>query len=158
MRANPDGSVLRVGDVARVELGAATMDTLSRLNGEPAVTIGIYLAPGANAVNTSRLVAQTLEQLSHALPAGAEAGRLLRQLRASSPTRSTRCIRTLVEAFVLVVLVVFLFLGSLRATIIPTVAVPVSLIGTFARAAGDRLLGQHRLAAGARARGRHRRR
>ncbi len=131
IRANPDGSVLRVSDVAHVDLGAATMDTLSRLNGQPAVSIGIYLAPGANAVNTSRLVSQTLDDLSRRFPPG------LRKIVFYDSSEFvadtiTEVVRTLVEAFALVVLVVFLFLGNLRATIIPTVAVPVSLIGTFA--------------------------
>ncbi len=131
VRANPDGSVLRVADVARVELGAATMDTLSRLNGKPAISIGIYLAPGSNAVNTSRLVAQTLEQLSHRFPSGLKQAVFWDSSRFVADTID-EVIRTLIEAFVLVVLVVFLFLGNLRATIIPSVAVPVSLIGTFA--------------------------
>ncbi len=131
IRANPDGSVLRVADVARVDLGAATMDTLSRLNGKPAIAIGIYLAPGANAVATATRVSQTLDSLAHRFPEG-----LKQIVFYDSSTFVTDTIhevlRTLVEAFVLVVVVVFLFLGSLRATIIPTVAVPVSLIGTFA--------------------------
>ncbi len=131
VRANPDGSVLHVGDVARVELGAAKMDTLSRLNGQPAISIGIYLAPGANAVNTSRLVAQTLDNLSHRFPPGLRKIVFYDSSEFVSETIS-EVMRTLAEAFVLVVLVVFLFLGNLRATIIPTVAVPVSLIGTFA--------------------------
>ena len=69
MRANPDGSVLRVGDVARVELGAANMDTESRLNGKPAVSIGLYLAPGANAVQTARRCRRRWT-IWHALPRG----------------------------------------------------------------------------------------
>ena len=131
VRANPDGSVLRVSDVARVELGAATMDTLSRLNGQPAISIGIYLAPGANAVNTSRLVARTLDDLSRRFPPGLHKIVFYDSSDFVADT-ITEVVRTLGEAFVLVVLVVFLFLGNLRATVIPTVAVPVSLIGTFA--------------------------
>ncbi|MDA8252062.1 MAG: efflux RND transporter permease subunit, partial [Rhodospirillales bacterium] len=131
VRANPDGSVLRVSDVARVELGAATMDTLSRLNGQPAVSIGIYLAPGANAVNTSRLVSRTLDELSHRFPPGLKKIVFYDSSTFVSDTIN-EVVRTLAEAFALVVLVVFLFLGNLRATIIPTVAVPVSLVGTFA--------------------------
>ncbi|MBU6497113.1 MAG: efflux RND transporter permease subunit [Rhodospirillales bacterium] len=131
LRANPDGSVLRVRDVARVELGAASQDTESRLNGNPAVTIGMYLAPGANAVATSARVAQTLDALSKRFPEG-----LKKTIFYDSSTFVADTIRevliTLGEAFVLVVLVVFLFLGNLRATIIPTIAVPVSLIGTLA--------------------------
>jgi hydrophobic/amphiphilic exporter-1 (mainly G- bacteria), HAE1 family len=131
VRANPDGSVLRVRDVARVELGAASQDTESRLNGNPAVTVGIYLAPGANAVQTSRRVAETLDELSTRFPEG-----LKKIIFHDSSTFISdtidQVIKTLAEAFVLVALVVFLFLGNLRATIIPIVAVPVSLIGTFA--------------------------
>jgi hydrophobe/amphiphile efflux-1 (HAE1) family protein len=131
VRANPDGSVLRVSDVARVELGAATMDTLSRLNGQPAISIGIYLAPGANAVNTSHLVARTLDDLSRRFPPGLHKIVFYDSSDFVADT-ITEVVRTLGEAFVLVVVVVFLFLGNLRATVIPTVAVPVSLIGTFA--------------------------
>ena len=131
IRANPDGSVLHVGDVARVELGAASMDTESRINGDPAVTIGIYLAPGANAVATSARVARTLDDLGKRFPAGMKKIIFYDSSDFVSETISS-VIQTLFEAFVLVVLVVFVFLGNLRATIIPTVAVPVSLIGTFA--------------------------
>ncbi len=131
VRANPDGSLLRVRDVARVELGAATQDTESRLNGNPAVTIGIYLAPGANAVSTSARVEQALGELGKRFPEGLKTLIFYDSSSFVSDTIS-EVIKTLAEAFVLVVIVVFLFLGNLRATIIPTIAVPVSLIGTFA--------------------------
>jgi hydrophobe/amphiphile efflux-1 (HAE1) family protein len=131
IRANPDGSVLRLGDVARVELGAATQDTLSRVNGDPAVTIGIYLSPGANAVATSQRVSDALDDLSHRFPDGLKKVVFYDSSTFVSDTIH-EVIKTLAEAFVLVVVVVFVFLGNLRATIIPTVAVPVSLIGTFA--------------------------
>jgi hydrophobe/amphiphile efflux-1 (HAE1) family protein len=131
LRANPDGSFLRVRDVARVELGAASQDTESRLNGKPAISIGIFLAPGANAVETSARVAATLDKLSQRFPPG-----LKKIVFYDSSTFVADTIheveKTLGEAFVLVVLVVFLFLGNLRATVIPIVAVPVSLVGTFA--------------------------
>ncbi len=131
LRANPDGSMLRVRDVARVELGAQNMDSLSRLDGNPAVSIGIYLAPGANAVQTSARVQATLDRLAPRFPEGLHA-----KVFYDSSTFVSDTIRevliTLGEAFVLVVIVVFLFLGNLRATIIPTVVVPVALIGTFA--------------------------
>jgi hydrophobe/amphiphile efflux-1 (HAE1) family protein len=131
IRANSDGSVLRVGDVARVDLGAAQMDTESRVNGNAAVTIGIYLAPGANAVATSARVNKTLDDLSTRFPDGLHK---IIFYNSSDFVNDTigEVIRTLVEAFVLVVVVVFVFLGNIRATIIPTVAVPVSLVGTFA--------------------------
>ena len=131
IRANPDGSLLKVRDVARVELGAATQDSESRLNGNPAVTVGIYLAPGANAVKTSQAVAATLDGLSKRFPEGLKSTVFYDSTTFVTDTIS-EVIKTLTEAFVLVVVVVFLFLGSLRATLIPTIAVPVSLIGTFA--------------------------
>lgn len=131
LRANPDGSVLRISDVARVEIGAQNVDTEARIDGQSGVPIGIYLAPGANAVTTANAVSATLQKLSQRFPEG-----LSYQVVHDSTTfvRDTinEVLRTLAEAFVLVVLVVFLFLGNLRATIIPAVAVPVSLIGAFA--------------------------
>jgi hydrophobe/amphiphile efflux-1 (HAE1) family protein len=131
IRANPDGSVLRVKDVARLELGAQNQDSESRLNGQPSVAIAIYLAPGANAVNTAAAVNSKLTQLSARFPEG-----LHFQVTYDSTTFVTDTIhevlKTLGEAFVLVIIVVFLFLGNLRATLIPTIAVPVSLIGAFA--------------------------
>ena len=131
VRAFPDGSVLRVKDVARLELGAQNEDSESRLNGQPSVAIAIYLAPGANAVNTAHGVNAKLEQLSHRFPEG-----LHYQVTYDSTTFVTdtqhEVVKTLAEAFVLVIIVVFLFLGNLRATLIPTIAVPVSLIGAFA--------------------------
>jgi hydrophobe/amphiphile efflux-1 (HAE1) family protein len=131
LRANPDGSVLRVKDVARVELGAATQDTESRLNGNPAVTIAIYLAPGANAVQASGRVKAALDDLGTRFPDGLKTIIFYDSSTFVSDTID-EVVKTLGEAFVLVVVVVFLFLGSFRATIIPTIAVPVSLIGTFA--------------------------
>jgi hydrophobe/amphiphile efflux-1 (HAE1) family protein len=131
LRANSDGSVLRVRDVARVEIGAQNLDSESRIDGRSGVPIGIYLAPGANAVTTANAVQQTLQKLSTRFPEGLK---YLVQYDSTTFVRETigEVLRTLFEAFVLVVIVVFLFLGSLRATIIPAVAVPVSLIGAFA--------------------------
>ncbi len=131
VRANPDGSVLRIRDVARVELGPAGQDTESRLNGQPAVSIGIYLAPGANAVETSRRVNDTLNALEKRFPPGMKKIVFYDSSVFVADT-ITQVMKTLLEAFALVVLVVFLFLGNLRATIIPAVAVPVSVIGTIA--------------------------
>ena len=131
LRANPDGSFLKVKDVARVELGAASQDTESRLNGKPAVTMGVYLAPGANAVQTAKRVQQALDELATRYPPGLKATVFYDSTTFVSDTIG-EVLQTLGEAFALVVVVVFLFLGNLRATIIPSVAVPVSLIGTFA--------------------------
>ena len=131
LRANPDGSMLRVHDVARVEIGAQNLDSESRIDGRAGVPIGIYLAPGANAVTTAKAVQATLQQLSGRFPTG-----LTYLVQYDSTTfvtdTITEVLKTLGEAFVLVVIVVFLFLGNLRATIIPAIAVPVSLIGAFA--------------------------
>ncbi len=131
LRANPDGSLLRVRDVARVELGAQNEDTESRLNGKPAVAIGIYLSPGANAVQTASLVVAAMDRLSQRFPPG-----LKYEVNYDTTTFVHATIHdvliTLVIAFALVVLVVFIFLGDFRATVIPAIAVPVSLIGSFA--------------------------
>jgi hydrophobe/amphiphile efflux-1 (HAE1) family protein len=131
LRANPDGSTLRVHDVARVEIGAQNLDSESRIDGRAGVPIGIYLAPGANAVTTANAVQQTLQKASARFPAGLK---YLVQYDSTTFVRDTigEVLRTLAEAFVLVIIVVFLFLGSLRATVIPAIAVPVSLIGAFA--------------------------
>ena len=131
LRANPDGSLLRVHDVARVELGAQSQDVESELNGKPAVTIRISLAPGANAVQAAAAVKANLDRLSQRFPPG------LKYLVNYDTTTFVfdtinDVLITLLIAFVLVVIVVFLFLGSLRATLIPAIAVPVSVIGSFA--------------------------
>lgn len=130
VRANPDGSTVRVRDVARVELGAQSSDTTGRLNGSPAANIGLFQAPGSNAVETARRIRATMETLKQRFPTGVDY-----QVTYDTTVFVTdtihEVIRTLGEAFVLVVAVVFLFLGSWRATIIPMIAVPVSLIGTF---------------------------
>ncbi len=131
VRANPDGSVIRVKDVARVDLGAQNSDNFSRLDGKPAVAIGIYLAPGANAVDTAAAVNATLAKVGKRFPEGLKTKVVYDSTTFVRDTIS-EVLKTLGEAFVLVVIVVFLFLGNLRATLIPAVAVPVSLIGTFA--------------------------
>lgn len=131
VRANPDGSVLRVRDVARTELGAQNLDVGSRLNGKPAVAIAIYLSPGANSVQTAARVTAALEDMSKSFPEGLKT-RVVYDTSEFVSDTIDEVIRTIGEAFVLVILVVYLFLGSARATIIPAIAVPVSLIGAFA--------------------------
>jgi hydrophobe/amphiphile efflux-1 (HAE1) family protein len=131
LRANPDGSLLRVRDVARVELGAQSQDVEARINGQPAVGIRINLSPGANAIDTAAQVRDSLERLSQHFPPG------LKYLISYDTTTFVKdtirdVLITLVIAFALVVAVVFLFLGTLRATLIPAIAVPVSVIGSFA--------------------------
>src|SRR5258707_1329139 len=131
LRANPDGSVLRVSDVARVEMGAQNEDTETRINGQASVGVALYLAPDANAVQTAATVTRTLARLSARFPEGLKA-RVVYDSTVFVNDTIQEVLWTLGEAFILVVIVVFLFLGNLRATIIPAVAVPVSLIGTFA--------------------------
>jgi HAE1 family hydrophobic/amphiphilic exporter-1 len=131
VRANPDGSVVRVKDVARVDLGAKTQERYSRFNGAASAAIGIYQSPGANAVDVARQVRGVMDELSKRFPED-----LQYQVFWDSTVFVTstveEVIRTLIEAFILVAIVVFLFLGNFRATLIPLVAVPVSIIGTFA--------------------------
>ena len=131
LRANPDGSLLRVRDVARIELGAQNEDVEGRYNDQPAVAIGLYLSPGANAVTTASAVIATMDRLSKRFPPGLH---YVVNYDTTTFVRATieDVLITLAIAFVLVIIVVYLFLGSVRATIIPAVAVPVSVIGTFA--------------------------
>jgi HAE1 family hydrophobic/amphiphilic exporter-1 len=131
VRSNPDGSVVRVGDIARVELGAQSRDVASRLNGGPATTIGIYQTPGSNAVATAKLLRAAMEDMKTRFPEGIDY-KITYDMTVFVSETIKEVVRTLFEAFVLVVLVVFLFLGSVRATLIPMIAVPVSLIGTLA--------------------------
>jgi len=131
LRANQDGSVLRIGDVARVEMGAQNSDTETRINGQPSVGVALYLAPDANAVATAGAVNKVLERLSARFPEDLRA-RVVYDSTVFVNDTIKEVLVTVGEAFILVVIVVFLFLGSIRATIIPAVAVPVSLIGTFA--------------------------
>jgi len=130
IRTNPDGSVLRLGDVARVELGAANLDRDTRFNGGPAAAIALYQSPGANALKTLKAVKDLIAEAEKRFPED-----LAWKVTYDPTLFVTDTIhevqKTLFEAFILVVIVVFLFLGSVRATLIPTFAVPVSLIGAF---------------------------
>jgi multidrug efflux pump len=130
LRGNADGSTLRLGEVARVELGMADYGAINQFNGKQASGFGVLLASGANALATRRGVAELLDRLRPELPHGVKA------IVASDQTPYVRksieeVAKTLVAAIVLVFLVMWLFLQNLRATLIPTVAVPVVLLGTF---------------------------
>lgn len=130
VRANPDGSIIRLRDVARVSLEASSYSTESGMNGENAAVLGIYTLPGANAVEVAEQVKKTMKELSKNFPEG---------LNYEIPFDITEYIsqsihevyKTLFEALILVVLVVFLSLQNWRASLVPLVAVPISLIGTF---------------------------
>jgi hydrophobic/amphiphilic exporter-1 (mainly G- bacteria), HAE1 family len=131
VRANPNGSVVRVRDVARVEMGAKSSDRYSRFNGAPTAAIGIYQLPGANAVDVTREIRKTLDTLAPRFPQDL-AYTVFYDTTVFVTSTIAEVIRTLGEAFVLVALVVFLFLGKVRTTLIPLIAVPVSIIGAFA--------------------------
>src|SRR4051812_1064978 len=131
VRANPDGSLVRVRDVARVELAAQTYSQATRLSRQPAVSIAVYQLPTANALDVARGVRAAMGQLSAAFPPGVEHRIPLDTTRFVTVSIEEVAI-TLAIAFVLVFIVVYMFLQSWRATLIPAVAVPVSLIGTGA--------------------------
>jgi len=130
VRAQPDGSILRLKDVARVELGAQTYAMEGRLNGQPAALLGIYLTPGSNALQTQKAVLKFLQEAKTRFPAGLDyVVALDTTLAVTAGIKEIQ--RTLVEALLLVIVVVFIFLQGWRATLIPLLAVPVSLVGTF---------------------------
>ncbi|RPH24731.1 efflux RND transporter permease subunit [Buttiauxella warmboldiae] len=131
LKVNQDGSRVLLKDVAKVELGGENYSVVARFNGKPASGLGIKLATGANALDTADAVRETVEKLQPFFPAG---------LKVVYPYDTTpfvkisikEVVKTLVEAIVLVFLVMYLFLQNFRATLIPTIAVPVVLLGTFA--------------------------
>ena len=131
VRTNTDASVVRLGDVARVAIGSENYDFLSRYNGQPAVGVAMSLATGANALDTSRAVDATLESLQASMPPGLEVKKAFDTVPFVRVAVSN-VITTLLEAVALVFLVMYLFLQNWRATLIPTIAVPVVLLGTMA--------------------------
>jgi len=131
VRANADGSIVRLKDVARVELGAQTYNTISRMDRKPAGMLGIYQLPGTNALATVEGIKKVMEEAKKRFPADLEYAVTLDTTR-SINEGIHEIMKTLLEALALVILVVFLFLQGWRATLIPALAVPVSLIGTFA--------------------------
>jgi len=131
IKTGDDGQVVRLGDVARVELGAQAYGVRSFLDNKPSLAIPVFQSPGANALDLSKAVRKTMEELKKDFPEGMDYGILY------DPTQFVRqsieaVIHTLLEAVALVVLVVILFLQTWRASLIPLIAVPVSVIGTFA--------------------------
>lgn len=130
IKTGDDGQLVRVKDVARVELGARDYTTISRLDGQDAVTLAIFQAPGSNALDVSKNVRATMEELKARFPAGVDY-RIYYDTTMFVKESIHAVVKTIVEAFVLVVLVVLIFLQNWRATLIPLLAVPVSLIGTF---------------------------
>lgn len=131
VRAAPDGALVRIKDIARVELGAKSADSNVRYNGKPATGIAIYQSPGANAIAVAEGVRRTMEELKPGFPPDI-AYDVMYDTTVFVEKTIESVQHTLIEAFVLVALVVFLFLGKWRATLIPIAAVPVALVGTFA--------------------------
>ncbi len=131
VRSNPDGSALRLKDIARVELAAKDYDFIGRVNGRQSALLGIFLQPGANALDVADEVERTVKDLSKRFPAGLEY-QIVYDTTNFVEVSIREVVKTLLEAMALVFLVVYLFLQNWRATLIPFAAVPVSLIGTFA--------------------------
>ena len=131
LRTNPDGSLLRLEDVARVEMGQERYDTLTRYNGETAAGFGVNLASGANALDTMKRLVDKLEQMKPYFPAGMDY-RIVFDTTPFVQTSIMGVVETLIEAIRLVFLVLLVFLQNWRATLIPSLAVPVVLLGTFA--------------------------
>jgi HAE1 family hydrophobic/amphiphilic exporter-1 len=130
VRAKSDGGILRLRDVARVELGASNYSVIGRYNGKPAALLAIYQAPGSNAVTTAAAIRKVMEEARTRFPEGLDyVVALDTTLAVTSGIKDIE--HTIIEALVLVTLVVFIFLQGWRATLIPLLAVPVSLIGTF---------------------------
>jgi len=131
LRANQDGSIVRLKDVARIELGAQTYNLIGRYNGRPATILALYQLPGSNAVETAKNVRARMGQLALRFPQDMSYAVALDTTKAVT-VGIHEIILTLFEALALVVMVVYVFLQGWRATLIPLLAVPVSLIGTFA--------------------------
>ena len=131
LRVNQDGSEVKLSDVASVALGAEKYDFLSQYNGQAASGLGVKLASGANELQTDELVRARIDELSHFFPHGLKAE--IAYETTPFVTASIRdVVKTLIEAIILVFVVMYLFLQNFRATLIPTIAVPVVLLGTFA--------------------------
>lgn len=131
VRSNPDGSVVRLKDVARIELGALNYQQIARANGQPGCIIAVFQAPGSNALAVAEGLRKTIAELKTRFPNDLDYSITL-DTTAPVTEGIREIIKTLIEAMILVILVVFLFLQNWRATLIPMIAVPVSLIGTFA--------------------------
>ncbi|MFS1286480.1 multidrug efflux RND transporter permease subunit [Pseudomonas piscis] len=131
LKANPDGSTVRIGDVARVEVGSQEYQFGTRLNGKQSTAVGVQLSPGANALNTATLIRAKMDELSRYFPAGVEY-KIPYDTSPFVKVSITKVLYTLLEAMVLVFLVMLLFLQNIRYTLIPTLVVPVALMGTFA--------------------------
>ncbi len=130
IRAKPDGSFVRIKDVGRIELGSQTYNLAGRLNGKPAAVIALYQLPGSNAIDAAKGARKVMETLKESFPDDVEYVVALDTTLAVTEGIK-EIVKTLYEALILVIIVVFIFLQGWRATLIPLLAVPVSLVGTF---------------------------
>ncbi|MDN5484006.1 MAG: efflux RND transporter permease subunit, partial [Pseudomonas sp.] len=131
LKASPDGSTVRIGDVARVEVGSQEYQFSTRLNGKPSTAVSVQLSPGANALSTATLVRAKMDELSRYFPANVEY-KIPYDTSPFVKVSITKVVYTLMEAMALVFAVMFLFLQNVRYTLIPTLVVPIALMGTFA--------------------------
>ncbi len=131
VRTNTDGSVVRLGDIARIELGAQNYDASAFVNGSPTAMMGVYLSPGANALATADQVYATLDSIAERFPDDLEYS-IVYDTTDFVRVSMQEVVITLAQALALVIAVTYAFLGDWRTTLIPTIAIPVSLIGTFA--------------------------
>ncbi len=131
LRSRDDGSKVSIGDIAHVELGALTYDAEGKLDNKPSAIIAIYQSPDANALEVANAVKAEMERLSKAFPQDLE-HKVLYDTTSFIETSITEVVETLLIAVALVILIVFIFLQDVRATLIPAIAIPVSLVGTFA--------------------------
>jgi len=131
IRVNRNGSVVRVKDIGRVELGAQTYNLAGRFNGHPSTIVAVYQLPGSNALQVAEKARKLMNSYVSQFPAGLKMNIALDTTLAVSASMD-EIVKTLVEAMILVLIVVFIFLQNWRATLIPALAVPVSLVGTFA--------------------------
>ena len=131
VRANTDGSFIRLRDIARIELGAQSYASTAKLNNKPSTAIAVYLSPGANALDVADAVYAELEVLSKRYPPGVET-KIIYDTTNAVRASIKEVVTTMLITFVLVVIVTFMFLADWRATLVPTLAIPVSLIGTLA--------------------------
>lgn len=131
LRANQDGSAVRLRDVARIEVGGQSYDTSTRLNGQPSAAIAVQLTPTGNALQTATLIEQRMDELARFFPAGLEYS-IPYNTAPFVQVSIEKVIHTLLEAMALVFFVMFLFLQNIRYTLIPTIVVPVALLGTCA--------------------------
>lgn len=130
LKSNSDGSKVYLKDVAKIEIGSSSYANVVRLNGHPASGMAVMLAPGANALDTSERVKNKIDEIKHNFPEGYEVA-YAKDSTAFIKISIEEVIHTLVEAIILVILVMYIFLQNIRATIIPAIAVPVVLLGTF---------------------------